>query len=112
MAVGAKEHALACLRPEPDQGPSVTGDLELLRLWIEVMKLQGAVASRITTEQALPTCLLHQDPLQGAPPLNARLDTALATPKPAIRPRDESRRTMFGAFHLSRLQALPTSLLR
>src|SRR3954447_25627332 len=94
MAVGTEEHALARLSSESDQRAGMTGDLELLRLWIEVMKLQGAVASRITTEQALSTCLLHQDPLQGSPPLNDRLDTALATPKPAIRPGDESRRTM------------------
>src|ERR1700749_3410195 len=112
MAVRAEEHALARLRSLPGQRPGMTGDLELLRPRIEMMELECPVASRISAKHASPTCLLHQYPLQRSPPFGDGLCAALATPKPVIRSRAESRVAMPGAFKVSSARSFGTSSFR
>src|SRR6478609_432644 len=89
----------------------MAGDLELLGLRVEVMKLERTLAMRITTNRTTPTGLLNQDPLELSPSLADRLYTALATPEAAVRPRDEGGQTMLRTIQVSRFRPFPASRL-
>jgi hypothetical protein len=69
MAVRAEEHALARLRTQAGQRASATAvaEFELLRLRVEVVKLECPDASRVATQNASPSRLLHQNSLQAVP---------------------------------------------